>query len=168
MRIGRRDLCVGTVAALALLAGPGASLARSDETLLVLRNPALNAEHGEIRFTRSDLVARDWHTIKTGNQFISGVGTFRGPMVSDVLSLIGRANATKARLTAVNQFYAEVEIAEFARFGAILAMEMNGRALSLRDFGPIWVMYPIDDHSELQDSRYNSRLVWQLSEIELF
>lgn len=168
MRIGRRNVSLGLATALMLGSGLSPYATRADETLLVLRNPALGGARGELRFTRADLEARTWHTIETSNEFISGVGVFRGPLLADVVSLIGRAGAKKARLVAANQFYSEVEIAEFSAFDAILAMEMNGRALSLRDFGPIWVMYPIDDHSELQDSRFNNRLVWQLQVIELF
>ena len=168
MRIGRRTVVMGLTVTLMLCAGLLSPVARADETLLVLRNPALDGTRGELRFTRADLEARTWHTIETGNEFITGLGVFRGPLVSDVLSLIGHADATQARMIAVNEFYSEVDMAELARFNAILAMEMNGKPLSLRDFGPIWVMYPIDDHSELQDSRFNNRLVWQLKAIELF
>ena len=47
-------------------------------------------------------------------------------------------------------------------------MERDGEKLSRRDQGPIWLMYPLDDYSELRDSIYNTRLVWQLTKIELF
>ena len=167
MRISRRNSlrCFGAV-----LAGAGlwSSVAWAEEPLLTLRNPAISNNHGEIRFTREDLAGLDWHKIETGNEFITGVGMFRGPLFADVISLIGHAGATKVRLIGQNGFYSEVDIAEMVRYGAVLAMELNNRALSLRDFGPIWVMYPLDDHPELQDSRFNSRLVWQLKAVELF
>ena len=44
---------------------------------------------------------------------------------------------------------------------------MNGKRLSLRDKGPIWVIYPMTDNKELQDPAYNQRLVWQLVKIEV-
>ncbi len=46
-------------------------------------------------------------------------------------------------------------------------MYADGERLSLRDKGPLWLMYPIDDHAELQDPLYNVRLIWQLTSMEL-
>jgi hypothetical protein len=46
-------------------------------------------------------------------------------------------------------------------------MQANGKRLSLRDKGPIWLIYPLDDHAELQDPYYTIRLVWQLTKMEL-
>ena len=142
--------------------------AEAADAVLTLRNPALEGAHGEVSFSRADLEAMDWATIETGNEFITGTGTFRGPLVDQVLAMIGRADASQVRLIAANDFFSDVPIAEMAEYGAILAMELDGKPLSPRDFGPIWVMYPMDSHEELQDARYNSRLVWQLQVIELF
>ncbi|MFK7943129.1 MAG: hypothetical protein AB8B85_09485 [Paracoccaceae bacterium] len=164
MAVRRRPVLGWLIASLVLLSG----VAVAEDHLLVVRNPAVGGDRGEIRFNRADLEAMEWRTIETGNQFISGKSVFRGPLVMDAVSLIGHAGATKVRLIAANEYFSEIEIAEIQRYGAILAMEMNGDALSLRDFGPIWVMYPIDDHSELRDSVFNNRLIWQLEAIELF
>jgi hypothetical protein len=49
----------------------------------------------------------------------------------------------------------------------ILALSMDGRELSLRDKGPIWIVYPRDDHKELHDPVFNSRWIWQLDRLEL-
>ena len=49
----------------------------------------------------------------------------------------------------------------------ILAMQADGTRLSIRDKGPIWLMYPVDDFPELQDPKYNLRLIWQLTVMEL-
>ena len=52
-------------------------------------------------------------------------------------------------------------------YDVILAMWANGVRLSRRDKGPIWLMYPLDDHPELSEAKYSSRLVWQLVRMEL-
>ena len=44
----------------------------------------------------------------------------------------------------------------------IFATHMNGARLSLRDKGPIWVMYPISEQEELQDPSTNAKLIWRL------
>ena len=45
-------------------------------------------------------------------------------------------------------------------------MEADGKKLSRRDKGPLWLMYPISDHDELKDALYIHRLIWQVVRIE--
>jgi hypothetical protein len=46
--------------------------------------------------------------------------------------------------------------------GAILAYRMNGAELSVRDKGPLWIMFPFDDKPELKSELIYSQSVWQL------
>jgi hypothetical protein len=39
--------------------------------------------------------------------------------------------------------------------------------MSVRENGPLWIIYPMSDHPELQAPIYNSRLVWQLTAIAI-
>lgn len=39
--------------------------------------------------------------------------------------------------------------------------------MAVREKGPIWVIYPMNDHPELRSDTYNDRLVWQLKEISV-
>lgn len=167
MVVKRRVLLGGCLATLTVWNGLLVAAA-ADSVLLTLHNPAIEGTHGKISFSRRDLEALDWSTIVTSNEFIDGVSEFRGPPAHAVLSQIGHAGASRVRLTSASDFFVDVDVAELEEFGAILAMERDGEPLSLRDQGPIWLMYPLDDHPELQDSRFNSRLVWHLTRIELF
>jgi hypothetical protein len=153
---------------LATFAGGAAVAAASEAPVLTLRNPKITGPHGKITFTFDALNAMPQHTILTGNDYIDGVSEFRGPRVFQVLDLIGRAGAEKARFIAANDFYSDIAIEELQRFDAVLALSMDDKPLSRRDKGPIWVMYPIDSYPELKDSVYNNRLVAQLKVIELF
>ena len=45
-------------------------------------------------------------------------------------------------------------------------MEADGEKLSRREKGPLWLMYPISDHAELNDPIYLRRLIWQVVRIE--
>jgi hypothetical protein len=44
---------------------------------------------------------------------------------------------------------------------------MNGEYLEIRDKGPIWIVYPRDQFSELRNSMVDKKWVWQLSELEV-
>ncbi len=39
--------------------------------------------------------------------------------------------------------------------------------MPVREKGPVWVIYPMDDNPELRNDLYNDRLVWQLKEISV-
>ena len=156
----------GTAAGLTMLTT--VRFAIGADPVLTLRNPGIGGPHGEIMFSRADLEALEQFTMKTGNPFIDTVAEFRGPSAHEVVDMIGRAGANHVRLIAANDYFVEVEIAELEKYRPVLAIEMDGKPLSRRDKGPVWLMYPIDSYPELQDSVYNSRLIWQLRTIELF
>jgi hypothetical protein len=39
--------------------------------------------------------------------------------------------------------------------------------MAVRDKGPLFIIYPFDQHAELRNSVYHSRCAWQLKAIEL-
>jgi len=67
---------------------------------------------------------------------------------------------------AVNDYSVTVPFSDLEKYEVVLATEMNGERLSVRNRGPIWLMYPLDGHRELRGSVYNDRLIWQLVRIE--
>jgi hypothetical protein len=118
---------------------------------------------GEVALTREDIEAYAQHEIITATEFTDGEVTFRGPLVRDVLT--PPEGATIAVMRAINDYAVEIPLEDFTRFDVILATHMDGTALSRRDKGPIWVMYPLDDHAELADAVYVNRLIWQLAAV---
>ena len=47
----------------------------------------------------------------------------------------------------------------------LLATTWKGKVMTVRDKGPIWVVYPVDQHAELADEMYSSRSIWQLTKL---
>lgn len=133
------------------------------QTLLELRRPGV----APVLLDRDALTALPQVTLRTHTEFTDGLVEFTGPTVRSVLALIDRGASTTARMVALNDYAVEIPLSDFERFGVILALSMNGVTLTPRDKGPIWVMYPISDVPELDDPLYNSRMIWQLSVIEL-
>jgi hypothetical protein len=161
----RRMLKTGcaSLGASALTLGP----ALAAKPVLTLSNPRLFGPTTSLTFDRSALEDMPHRVLSTRNDFVEGVATFRGPLAYDVIDLIGRAGSHRVRMSALNGYYVEIDIDEIRKYQPILALEMNGSRLTRRDKGPIWLMYPMDDHDELQDPSYNSRLIWQMFMIEL-
>ncbi len=136
------------------------------EGLTMIRPESLGGAVEKV-VTLAELRALPQVTIRTENEFADGLNDYTGPLARDVIQIIGRGTGTKVKLTAANDYAVEIDLQEFDDFDAIFALDMNGQAFSLRDKGPIWVMYPITDNPELQDPVYNTRLIWQLVRLEV-
>ena len=132
-------------------------------------SPLLVVRHAgnEVTFTDEQLRALPQVTVRTKTEFTDGVVEFVGPLARDVLAAANIGEATIAHLVAANDYALDVPLRDFQAYNVILAMEANGEKLSRRDKGPIWLMYPLDDHAELQDPAYTIRLIWQLTTVEL-
>jgi hypothetical protein len=163
----RCRLAAGMLAVIALI-GPQLSVppAAGSEAMLVLTN-ATAPNQPEVALAEADLRALPQVTIRTRTEFTDGVVEFVGPRARDVLAMIAAGTATTAHMVAANDYAVDIPVSDFAAYDVILAMQANGEPLSLRDKGPLWVMYPIDDHKELLDPLYNIRLIWQLTRVEL-
>ena len=88
-----------------------------------------------------------------------------GPLLRAVLEAAG-ADGSKMNVKAINDYSAEVPM-EDAKLETILATRMNDELLSVRDKGPLFLVYPFDLDSGLYNEKYFSRSVWQIKEIEV-
>ena len=154
-----RAVAAARVAALALVGAAAASPA----ALTLSRGP----DHVEtITFTLDELAALPQVSIVTENEFTNGPVAYKGPLVRDVIDHLALGDVEALRFIAANDYYVEIPTSDFRRYNVILAMEADGQALSRREKGPLWLMYPISDHEELKDPLYIHRLIWQVVRIE--
>lgn len=118
-------------------------------------------------FTYEELVAMPQTQVITKNDYIDDPATFSGPRLREILVRYGIESNAELRLRALNDFSVVVPASDAFDFDVILALLRDGERMSIRDKGPIWVIYPMDDHPELRDDSYNSRLIWQLESISV-
>jgi hypothetical protein len=153
--------CFICVAA-ALLCAASPALAQGEVLLTVLDS----ASGKEITFDRGDLEALPRHRLDTHTSVTDGVHHFEGPLMRDVLG-VAQSPGEEILAIALNDYEITIPLSDFERFDVIAALEMDGKALTPRDKGPIWIVYPRDEHAELQDIRFDYRWVWQLCRIEI-
>lgn len=71
--------------------------------------------------------------------------------------------------TAINDYAIEMPVAEAARdadgLGPVIAYHLNGQPMSLRDKGPLWLVYPYDAKPAFRSEVVYSRSIWQLDRI---
>jgi hypothetical protein len=70
-------------------------------------------------------------------------------------------------MIALNDFTSTVPASDAFDYDVILAILREGKTMPVREKGPVWVIYPMDDNPELRNDLYNDRLVWQLKEISV-
>lgn len=162
---GRKGLC-RVVAALALLVGlallSGGGARADDRTVLVVSG----AIEGEtpVSFTRADLVALGMTSITTETPWMADEVLFEGPLLRDLLERVG-AKGDRIEAVALNNYRVEIPISDAAGYDVILAMRVGGKDMSIRDRGPLWLIYPWSGHEELRQELYYSRAIWQIREI---
>ncbi|MBO6946656.1 MAG: molybdopterin-dependent oxidoreductase [Rhodospirillales bacterium] len=118
----------------------------------------------EARFDRKMLDALGMHTLKTSNPFDTGTHTYEGVLLSDLLESVG-ADGTMLVAYALDGYAVEIPVADTKKYPVMLAMIWNGKEMTVRNKGPIWVIYPIDKYTELKDEKYSSRSIWQLERL---
>jgi hypothetical protein len=90
--------------------------------------------------------------------------TFEGPLLRDVLKL---ANIKSGNITlkALNDYAISIPVADAQQYDVIVARLLNGKPMSIREKGPLFIVYPFHEHDELRKTDYYRRCSWQLRSI---
>ena len=83
----------------------------------------------------------------------------------DVLKLAG-IQSKMVTAKALNDYSAPIDTADAYSYDVLLATHQDGKRMSRRSKGPIWVIYPLSQHAELNQTVYHRKMVWQVKEIE--
>ena len=152
---------------MALRAEPSvAKITELRQTAHAERLPINNTNAPSIaNFDRSALDSLGRHSLATSTSWTDGVPTFEGVRLADVLAKVG-AKGKIIVATALNDYSVEIPISDATDYNVPLADTMNGKKLSVRNEGPLWIVYPRDAHAELKTESFNDRWIWQLAKLE--
>ncbi|PVE24077.1 oxidoreductase [Microvirga sp. KLBC 81] len=120
---------------------------------------------GQARFDKAMLETLGKASYTTSSEVSATPMTFEGVPLRAVLERVGALGKT-IKATALNAYQNSIPM-EDLQFEPILAMKVDGKVITARDKGPLWIAYPRDAHSVLHDARYDSRWVWQLSKLHI-
>ena len=160
----------GTVALLALGAARATSAALPAPTgpvVLTLTGRVSNRNAGDAAaFDMAMLEALPQREIVAPTPWYDEPRRFAGPLLRDVLAAAG-ATGTTLRASALNNYRVEIPFDDAVRHDVVLARLLDGKPMSVREKGPLFVMYPFDRKPELRNAVYYSRCIWQLRAIEV-
>jgi hypothetical protein len=69
------------------------------------------------------------------------------------------------KIIALNDYSASIPAQDLRDYDVVFATAIDGNVLSVRDKGPLFMVYPFDDHPELFNEVYFGRSVWQIAQI---
>ncbi|MEM7441281.1 MAG: molybdopterin-dependent oxidoreductase [Pseudomonadota bacterium] len=152
----------------ALSALPSLAELAQPEGRVVLSVSGAIAEHNDDGIAHFDIdMLRDleWREIETFTSFTTGPQQFAGPTLASLLKAV-RANGDKMNAKAINDYFVEIPTAHADAHNVILALEMNGKRMRIRDKGPIWVVYPLTE-AQAAKKPFDTEMIWQLDRIEV-
>ena len=161
-----RQLGVGLV--LCLLTGSAAALdAPMGKPVLTIAGKVTQTNrNGQAVFDSALLDRFPVHQVTTETPWYDGATTFEGPLLRDVLAAAGADGATMLVVKALNDYSARVPVKDAQLYGVVLARKADGHPMTIRDKGPLFLIYPFDEHPELKSDKFYHRSVWQIHRID--
>lgn len=119
---------------------------------------------GAAKFDLEMLQALGETSFTTDTPWTEEPQTFTGVSLKALVDALQIKNGSLAA-TAINDYAVEIPLSDAVDGGPIVAYFRNGNSMSVRDKGPLWVVYPYDLKEEYQAEVIFSRSIWQLDRI---
>ena len=141
----KRRMLLGSMA---LAAIPSLARTRQPKSLLTVsgRIGRVNNETTDTYdFSEADFLKLATTTITTSTPW-TPISVFVGPLLVDVMRVAGVTSGTLTFKT-LDDYSAPIPWEDLVRYGVILAHSQDGQRLDNRRWGPLWTIYPRDQHS---------------------
>lgn len=145
------------LAFLSLFLGPVAAFANDAVLTVTHANQVVTLD-------METLQAMDNVKFETSTIWTEGVQTFTGVSLSVFLRALDVSGGT-LKATAINDYSVEIPLDDAVEGGPIIAYLRNGAPMSVRDKGPLWIVYPFDADPAYQSEVIYSRSIWQLDRL---
>lgn len=135
--------------------------------VLTITGAVENTQDGTAaRFDLAQLKSLESATFNLHTRWTDRVHEYKGPLLTAVLATVG-AKGTVLRLTALNDYSIDIDRTFVEKYQPILALQDDGKKMSLRDKGPLWLLLPHDKYPELNSEENTGKMIWQLHQIEI-
>lgn len=121
---------------------------------------------GAAQFDLAMLDALEQRTTITVTPLVRRRTIVRRSLLSAVLEAAG-ADGTTLKVLALNDYATDIPADDATSYPVILASRLDGKELSVRDKGPLFVIYPFDLAPQLYNEVYFGRSAWQVKSIEV-
>ena len=150
------------ICTLAIALSASALAAAAEEVLLVVD---VKGDGSDLRsMTDADLQALPQVEFTTSTIWTTDPVTFAGPTLAAVLESVGAADGALS-MVAVNDYKVQMPRGVVAQDAPIIATRLNGEPFTIRNKGPLWLVFPFDSSTAYQTEEVYSYSIWQLTRI---
>ncbi|MBI1494526.1 molybdopterin-dependent oxidoreductase [Halocynthiibacter styelae] len=148
-----------------ILAISAANVAFAGDVILTVSGKVTTSTDSNLwEFDRAALEALPTSMIRTTTIWTDGPQVFEGVSLAVLLDHVGVEGGTILAV-ALNDYAVKIPTTDAIEDGPIIAYQRNDAPLSVRDRGPLWIIYPFDDNEIYRSEEYYSRSIWQLDRI---
>lgn len=120
----------------------------------------------QAEFDMDMLAALPQQSFSTRTPWYPEARKFTGPLLRDVLAAVD-AQGQNLRAVALNDYKVDLPRSDALKFNLVLARLLDDKPMSVREKGPLFLVYPFDADETLRSERYYSRSAWQLKAIDV-
>ena len=121
---------------------------------------------GSAEFDRAMLELLGMEGFETTTPWYNGPVKFEGVRMQKLMQAVG-ATGESVTVIALDDYTIDIPIADFERYGVLLALRRDGNEMPVRDKGPLFIVYPYDSKPELKARKFYSRSAWQVSKLRV-
>lgn len=138
----------------------------SAQTLLTLTGTVDGKPGTQVTFDMAALQKLPQVSFTTTTIWTQGPQTFTGVPLAAVLAA-AKMTGKSLQATAANDYATQIPVEDWGNTGPIIAYMRNGKTMSLRDKGPLWIVYPYDSNPAYRTEVIYTRSIWQLDRIDV-
>ncbi len=101
---------------------------------------------------------------QTTTPWYNGPVRFDGVRMTRLMEAVG-ATGSNVMAVALNDYTTDLPVADFEKYGVLLAIRRDGAYMPVRDKGPLFIVYPFDSMLELKSQQFYSRSAWQVAKL---
>ena len=113
----------------------------------------------------AEVLAMPTKTFTTETPWHNGKHVFKGPLLRDVLAKAKVSKGSTLEVRALNDFVTDVPASDAYQYDVILTTHIDGKRITKRDKGPLFIMYPLSERKELNTGMFYNRSAWQIKQI---
>lgn len=147
---------------------PGSPIPHPTEPVVLIVRGRLGLAHAEagVTFDMPTLERLGLIRFTTPTAWTDGLVTFDGVLLSRLLQVLAvPSDVTTLAMTALNDYQVAIPATDVRTWPVIIALKRDGQYMSVRNKGPLWVVYPRHAFPELAQAKHNPKWIWQLKEI---
>ena len=135
--------------------------------LTITGNLIQTNDNGAASFDLALLQTLPQHSFSTTTPWYPQPRKFAGVLLRDLLAAVGAPGSSTLRAAALNDYRVDIPGEDATRHGAMLAYLLDDKPMSVREKGPLVIIYPFDAQPELRNAVNYSRAIWQLRSLDL-